>query len=228
MNTNIRHKGKLFHVQTEDSGLSHPHIITHLFAEGAIVATRKTSYQEHAASANLGEIVKKLMKESHREMLIALRDGKFDGAGRSPHVEVDIPIEIDAAGPMDANVPVARASAPAMARPLGGGGSKSGPVLRPPSSPAVRRPAPASMRPPPAVLLQPGRPADTTYHVGTASAEAVVANRYAPTQPVHRLPTASPDETPAAGASIFGKEVVSEKSLDEVILSYLSEDVTEE
>ena len=39
-NTNVRHKGKLFHIQTEDSGIGHPHIITHLFADGGrIVAS---------------------------------------------------------------------------------------------------------------------------------------------------------------------------------------------
>ena len=33
-NTNVRHKGKLYHIQTEDSGVNRPHIITHLFADG--------------------------------------------------------------------------------------------------------------------------------------------------------------------------------------------------
>ena len=30
-NNNVRHKGRLFHIQTEDSGVRHPHVITHLF-----------------------------------------------------------------------------------------------------------------------------------------------------------------------------------------------------
>ena len=33
-NNNVRHKGRVFHIQTEDSGIKHPHIITHLFADG--------------------------------------------------------------------------------------------------------------------------------------------------------------------------------------------------
>ena len=33
-NNNVRHKGRVFHIQTEDSGVNHPHIITHLFADG--------------------------------------------------------------------------------------------------------------------------------------------------------------------------------------------------
>ena len=37
-NTNVRHKGKLYHIQTEDSGINHPHIITHLFADGGRIS----------------------------------------------------------------------------------------------------------------------------------------------------------------------------------------------
>ena len=33
-NNNVRHKNRVFHIQTEDSGVNHPHIITHLFMDG--------------------------------------------------------------------------------------------------------------------------------------------------------------------------------------------------
>src|ERR1051325_1008826 len=78
-NTNVRHKGKLYHIQTEDSGVDHPHVITHLFADGGrIVATRKTSYAERGGSEGLPEIVKKLMQAQHKAIFIALRDGVYD------------------------------------------------------------------------------------------------------------------------------------------------------
>jgi hypothetical protein len=78
-NTNIRHKGKLYHIQTEDSGVSRPHIITHLFADGGrIVSSRKTGYAEHVGSDNLEEVVRNLMKEQHKAMAVDLRDGVFD------------------------------------------------------------------------------------------------------------------------------------------------------
>ena len=44
-NTNVRHDGLLYHIQTEDSGVGHPHVITHLFVDGTILATKKTSYK---------------------------------------------------------------------------------------------------------------------------------------------------------------------------------------
>jgi len=78
-NTNVRHKGKLYHIQTEDSGVQHPHIITHLFADGGrIVASKKTDYAQHVSTENLHEIVKKLMQEQHKAMFIALRDCVYD------------------------------------------------------------------------------------------------------------------------------------------------------
>jgi hypothetical protein len=81
-NTNVRHKGRLFHIQTEDSGLGHPHVITHLFADGGrIVASKKTAYSDHLAAENLPELVKKLMQAQHKQMFIALRDGVYDEDG---------------------------------------------------------------------------------------------------------------------------------------------------
>jgi hypothetical protein len=111
-NTNVRHKGKLYHIQTEDSGVNHPHIITHLFADGGrIVASKKTEYGQHLGSANLQTIVKKLMQEQHKAMFIALRDCVYDedqpgqkaeattGAASvaEPAVELDTkqPVELD-------------------------------------------------------------------------------------------------------------------------------------
>ena len=73
-NTNVRHKGRLYHIQTEDSGVGHPHIITHLFADGGrIVGSKKTSYVEHLGSDGLQDTVKKLMQGQHKSMFIAAR-----------------------------------------------------------------------------------------------------------------------------------------------------------
>lgn len=83
-NTNVRHKGKLYHIQTEDSGVKRPHVITQLFADGGrIVASEKTSYEEHLGAENLGGIVKQLMQEQHKRVFIALRDGVYDEEGPS-------------------------------------------------------------------------------------------------------------------------------------------------
>src|SRR5580704_7793072 len=80
-NNNVRHKGKVFHVQTEDSGIKYGHIITQLFMDGGrILKSVKTSYAEYIASDRRGEIVREMMKQQHKAMFIALRDGRFDPA----------------------------------------------------------------------------------------------------------------------------------------------------
>ncbi len=78
-NNNVRHRGRVFHIQTEDSGVRHPHVITHVFVDGGrIVKTVKTSYAEHIDAERLVEVVRAIMREQHRSVFIALRDGQFD------------------------------------------------------------------------------------------------------------------------------------------------------
>ncbi len=78
-NNNVRHKNKVFHIQTEDSGVKYGHIITHLFMDGGrILKSVKTSYQEYLTSEKLADIIREMMKQQHKAMFIALRDGKFD------------------------------------------------------------------------------------------------------------------------------------------------------
>src|SRR5271165_5912925 len=79
-NNNVRHKNRVFHIQTEDSGVKHPHIITHLFMDGGrILKSIKRSYAEHVGADKMQDTVKQMMKEQHKAMFIALRDGQFDG-----------------------------------------------------------------------------------------------------------------------------------------------------
>jgi pSer/pThr/pTyr-binding forkhead associated (FHA) protein len=84
-NNNIKFQDTVFHVQTEDSGLDQPHIITHLFADGGrVIKSHKRSYAEQAARSDVAEFVRGLMKSQHLEMVMALREGRFDNviAGR--------------------------------------------------------------------------------------------------------------------------------------------------
>ena len=85
-NHNFRYRGELFHVQTEDSGLKSPHIITLLYRGGTILASKKTSYADITKVDRLEQVVEELMKEQHREMLRRLKSGEFDEiiTGRRP------------------------------------------------------------------------------------------------------------------------------------------------
>ena len=150
-NHNISHAGRVFHVQTEDSGVNNPNIITHLFVGGNILASKKTSYADIVGAENLAQVVRELMEEQHKEMLRNLMSGAFD------QVESGVVPKHYQPGQLAAS-DSARTS----------------------PSPATK----GSPPPIPAAHLQRGKP--------------------------------SPAQT------LFGEDLISEKSLDEVILSYLA------
>lgn len=77
-NHNILYKGVVYHIQTEDSGLGRPNIITLLYYGGTILASRKTSYADIIKIDHLEKIVEDLMKEQHKGMLRSLKAGEFD------------------------------------------------------------------------------------------------------------------------------------------------------
>ena len=77
-NHNFSYKGQVYHVQTEDSGIRNPHIITLLYRGGTILASKKTSYADIIKVDNLESVVEELMKSQHREMLRLLKNGDFD------------------------------------------------------------------------------------------------------------------------------------------------------
>lgn len=77
-NHNIMYKGEVFHVQTEDSGVANPHIITLLYRGGVIISSKKTGYSDILKMDNLDVVVEELMKEQHKDMMRRLKSGEFD------------------------------------------------------------------------------------------------------------------------------------------------------
>jgi hypothetical protein len=77
-NHNIQYKGEIFHIQTEDSGVATPHIITLLYRGGTIIASKKTGYADIIKADNLEQVVEELMKDQHKDILRRLKSGEFD------------------------------------------------------------------------------------------------------------------------------------------------------
>ena len=77
-NHNIPHRGRLYHVQTEDSGVKKAHIFTHVFYDGTIISSKKVSYDPEADVEDLDQHIIGLMQESHKSMIRQLRRGNFD------------------------------------------------------------------------------------------------------------------------------------------------------
>ncbi len=87
-NHNVTYRGVGFHVQTEDSGLQRPQLITLLYHGGIIVSSQKTVYADIIKVDNLDQVVEELAKEQHKGMLRRLTKGEFDGR----IVELGIPL----------------------------------------------------------------------------------------------------------------------------------------
>ncbi len=104
-NNNVPRKGRSYHVQTEDSGINHPHIMTHLFLGGNIIASKKTSYRDILGAPDLAERVRAMMDEQHKEMMRNLLAGKYDAQAaqsvqlQAPKVEVLTPHQAPIRGP---------------------------------------------------------------------------------------------------------------------------------
>jgi hypothetical protein len=268
-NHNIKHQGRIYHVQTEDSGVSNPHIITHLFVGGNILATKKTSYADIVNADNLTVVVRELMEEQHKAMLRNLVNGVYDG--------MDVPSK-----PAEPTAPPAP-GAPAPGAPAPGAPAPGAQVPKPPAPapPPAKFPPPAAPRPPDsaAVKAPRTRPVIPAHEAPTQPEMPAVggAQIYKPPPP-EKIPAAPPKkpaprvtvrpsaakpaaQPPAAqapatqapqaaeagkelppevvaarrmadrpkpkdttGPTIFGEDLISEKSLDEVILGYLAGD----
>src|SRR4051812_10593495 len=73
-NHNVKYRGRIYHVQTEDSGPANPHLFTHLYYEGTIVATKRHEYDRDSSD----EVVRGLMQGQHKAILKELRHGSHD------------------------------------------------------------------------------------------------------------------------------------------------------
>ena len=68
-NHNVKYGGHIFHVQTEDSGPGNPHVFTHLFFEGSILASKRGQYEPDLPE----DEVRAMMQAQHKAILKELK-----------------------------------------------------------------------------------------------------------------------------------------------------------
>ena len=74
-NHNIRFRGNVYHVQTEDGGKDNPQVITHVFRGGAILDSVRTSYADLLGRQDMQAELKDRMKAQHLEEIRRLMSG---------------------------------------------------------------------------------------------------------------------------------------------------------
>ncbi len=229
-----------------------PRIVTHLFADGGrIIKTTKTDYSEHLERVDLAQVVRGMMKEQHKAMFTSLRSGVFDPlleTALGPLSEA--PARPSGVISAVAVPPPAPEPAPAVASPRAralehepeDGGSHrlralSNPNLQavkpsvpPPSSDALDQAVASSLEKIPSARPPKGAARNSTPPRSRKS-NPVPARKRNSVAPANRAPAVPQRPSaqfaaapPPSARSIFG-DGVGEKSLDEVILSYLAEDL---
>ena len=81
-NTDIEHDGVVYHVQTEDKGLDSPLILSLVYAGGAILASKRSRYEDLIASGFTEEALAKRLKRQHRLICAAISAGRLEDLKR--------------------------------------------------------------------------------------------------------------------------------------------------
>ena len=189
-NHNLKFGSRVYHVQTEDSGLPHEHYITHLFVGGNVLASMKTNYHDKADAPDLAKLVRSLMEAQHKAMVKRLVSGEFNAKVQlfAPSYEPGV-LATGQTSPEAMNV--AR-TAPAAASAMSGstmgtpaaGSPRMPPARPPPSPPPLARAAPPA--------------APTAVPLPSPTARPPVAPRAAPPrQPTAPLTARPPPAWPA-------------------------------
>lgn len=77
-NTDIEHDGVVYHVQTEDKGLDSPLILSLVYAGGAILASKRSRYEDLIASGFNEEVLTQRLKRQHRLICAAINAGRLE------------------------------------------------------------------------------------------------------------------------------------------------------
>ena len=77
-NTDIPHEGVTYHVQTEDKGLDTPLILSLVYVGGAIIASKRTRYDDLIETGFDEEVLTARLQRQHKLICAAIRAGRVE------------------------------------------------------------------------------------------------------------------------------------------------------
>ena len=87
-NTDVEYDGVVYHVQTEDKGVNTPLILSLVYRDGAILASKRTPYDDLILSGFDQAILAKRLQRQHKLICAAVHAGRFEElkrlSGRDP------------------------------------------------------------------------------------------------------------------------------------------------
>ena len=78
-NTDIKYRGVVYHVQTEDKGPVNPLIETLIYIGGEILGSKRLPYEDLESKDEA--TISHMMEEQHTEVIADVKNGKFDPEG---------------------------------------------------------------------------------------------------------------------------------------------------
>ena len=76
-NTDVRYRGLVYHVQTEDKGKDNPLIETLIYKGGEILASRRLPYADIVSGPDTEKAITHLMEEQHKAMILEVKKGRW-------------------------------------------------------------------------------------------------------------------------------------------------------
>jgi hypothetical protein len=86
-NTDVKYRGVVYHVQTEDKGTTNPMIETLIYKGGEILGSRRLPYSDLVKSPDDEATITKLMEDQHKGMIMEVKRGRFDPSGEKTVIE---------------------------------------------------------------------------------------------------------------------------------------------
>ena len=86
-NTDVKYRGVVYHVQTEDKGTTNPLIETLIYKGGEILASRRLPYAELVKNRDDEAAITKLMEDQHKGMILEVKRGRFDPTAERTIIE---------------------------------------------------------------------------------------------------------------------------------------------
>lgn len=77
-NTDVEHNGVVYHVQTEDKGLRTPVILSLVYTGGAILASKRSAYDDLIASGFEENVLVERLERQHKLICAAVHAGRIE------------------------------------------------------------------------------------------------------------------------------------------------------
>lgn len=88
-NTDVEHKGVVYHVQTEDKGLDTPLILSLVYTGGAILASKRSPYDDLIAAGFNEKILSERLQRQHKLICAAIHTGRIEDLKRMGHRDAE-------------------------------------------------------------------------------------------------------------------------------------------